>query len=171
MGQVQSLRRTTGDLLACAWTFTCTTWSLCVTCWSRWPRATGSLFMVFLFILLKKFQVMIESRKRRSRIERLSHLGLHVCPHRKSKRWNGTLEKRWNGYLKLKGPIFLTMYAQTAAMDAQQATDLLGRTMDLSSAATTAAQHYAAELWWWWRQRWFLVWRWSQSVEATLLTL
>ena len=91
--------------------------------------------------------------------------------HRKSKRWNGTLEKRWNGYLKLKGPIFLTMYAQTAAMDAQQATDLLGRTMDLSSAATTAAQHYAAELWWWWRQRWFLVWRWSQSVEATLMTL
>ena len=48
--------------------------------------------------------------------------------------------RHWNGYLKLKGLIFLTMYAQTAAMDAQQATDLLGRTMDLSSAATTAAR-------------------------------
>ena len=32
------------------------------------------------------------------------------------------------------------MYAQTAAMDAQQATDLLGRIVELSSAATTAAQ-------------------------------
>ena len=32
------------------------------------------------------------------------------------------------------------MYAQTAAMDAQQATDLLGRIMELSSAATTAAR-------------------------------
>jgi hypothetical protein len=52
----------------------------------------GSLLMVFLFILLKEFHVMIESRKRRSKIKRWSHLGLHGCPHRKSTRWNGTLE-------------------------------------------------------------------------------
>ena len=40
----------------------------------------------------------------------------------------------------MKGIIFALMYAQTAAMDTQQASDLLGRIMDLSSAATTVAQ-------------------------------
>ena len=88
----ESLRRTTGSLLACTWTFTCTIRSLYMTCWLRWPTVMGSLLMVFLFILLKEFHVMIESRKRRSKIKRWSHLGLHGCPHRKSTRWNGTLE-------------------------------------------------------------------------------
>jgi len=101
---------------------------------------TSSLLVIFFVNLLKKFKVMAENRRRRLRIERQSHLGLRRCPHGRSKRWDGTLERRWHGYLKLKGIIFLTMYAQTAAMDAQQATDLLGRIMELSCAATTAAQ-------------------------------
>ena len=41
-----------------------------MTCWLGWPTVMGSLFMVFLFILLKEFHVMIESRKRRSKIKR-----------------------------------------------------------------------------------------------------
>ena len=46
---------------------------------------------------------------------------------------------RWTSYVKLKGMVFLLMYTQTAGMDAAQATDLLGRIMELSQAATTAA--------------------------------
>eukprot|EP00435_Cladocopium_sp_Y103_P056014 s1306_g18.t1 len=46
---------------------------------------------------------------------------------------------RWTSYMRLKGLIFLLKYTQTAAMDAAQAQDLLGRIMNLSAAATTAA--------------------------------
>jgi len=39
----------------------------------------------------------------------------------------------------MKGLVFLLLYTQTSAMDAAQATGLLGRIMGLSTAATTAA--------------------------------
>ena len=99
--------------------------------------------MVFLFIHLKELKVMNERRKRRSRSRTLSHLGLHACPQ-ETQGWNGNLARRWDGYFKMKGIIFAVMYGQTAAMDAQKASDLLGRIMDLSSAATTAAQAASA---------------------------
>ena len=41
--------------------------------------------------------------------------------------------------LRMKGMVLLMMYTQTSALDAAQATDLLGRIMELSTAATTAA--------------------------------
>ena len=41
--------------------------------------------------------------------------------------------------MKFKGCIFLLMHGQSMAMNAQQANDLLGRIMELSTAATSAA--------------------------------
>ena len=41
--------------------------------------------------------------------------------------------------LRMKGMVLLMMYTQTSALDAAQATNLLGRIMELSTAATTAA--------------------------------
>eukprot|EP00435_Cladocopium_sp_Y103_P055464 s1657_g18.t1 len=95
-----------------------------------------AIFVLFAILIGKKFKGMVGRRRR----QRQSHLSQLKGPYRKPRRWKGNLAARWDAYLKLKGCIFLCMYTQTMAMDAQQASDLLGRIMEFSSAATTAAR-------------------------------
>ena len=55
-------------------------------------------------------------------------------------RWNGKLRQQWELRLRLRGVLFLAMMSQAQGMNAEQATDMLTRIMDLFQAATNAAQ-------------------------------
>ena len=125
----------TRHCIACSWTLMCTTWTYSMTCLSSWPVTSCIAFFLFIVFLGIKFNRMVRRRGLKQRVSRLSH---YRGPHGKPCRRDGTLASRWASYVKMKGLVFLLLYTQTSAMDAAQATSLLGRIMGLSTAATTA---------------------------------
>ena len=86
------------------------------------------IFIVFLLY------IGYNKRNRQVKLKSRSHLG--PCRRR---RWKGNLQERWQSHLRLRGLVFMMLYLEVGGMDAQQATDMLTRIMDLSQAATQAA--------------------------------
>ena len=138
--QVLSMHETwtssTSHCVACSWTLMCSSWTYSMLCVSSWPITS----CIALFLLIAYLGIKFNRKARRRTLkQRMSRLSQYRGPRRKPCRWDGTLVSRWSSYIRMKGLVFLLLYTQASAMDAAQATDRLGRIMELSTAATTAA--------------------------------
>eukprot|EP00435_Cladocopium_sp_Y103_P049978 s2986_g15.t1 len=98
-----------------------TTW--CMSWLSSYPMTSLGIGAFMVFLLHIGYTKMNKQVKLRSR----NHLG--PCRRR---RWKGNLRGRWQSHLRLCGLIFMTLYLEAGSMDAQQASDMLTRIMDLS---------------------------------------
>ena len=72
--------------------------------------------------------------------------GRYGIPRRKTLRWNGTLKKPWMEKKRLRGMLLVSLLTLGQAMDQQQAENILGRVMELSTAATEAARSTASAM-------------------------